>query len=120
VQTKIVVWNACLSFFLSILWHVEPHREIVVRYQEFASGMEGESFRAGETAGTLSELFQPREIRHLEWILGPVDRIKLIVSTIAQCHTGKSFLRRINRAGRSLRLRGRRGEKLARKLVGIS
>jgi peptide deformylase len=66
---KIVVWDACLSFF-SIFMQVERHREITVRYQDLSE--EWREIRAGEERN-LSELLQ-HEIDHLDGILA-VDRI---------------------------------------------
>ena len=68
-REKIVVWDACLSFF-SIFMQVERHRAITVRYQDPCA--EWHEVRAGDDQN-LSELLQ-HEIDHLDGILA-VDRI---------------------------------------------
>jgi peptide deformylase len=66
---KIIVWDACLSF-LSIFMQVERHREITLRYQNFAG--QTLEFAAGEE-NNFSELLQ-HEIDHLDGILA-IDRV---------------------------------------------
>jgi len=68
-DTKIVVWDACLSF-LSIFMQVERHRKITVKYQDLRG--EWHEIQADEERN-LSELLQ-HEIDHLDGILA-VDRI---------------------------------------------
>src|SRR5271163_1535299 len=68
-ETKIVVWDACLSF-LSIFMQVERHRKITVKYQDLRR--EWHEIQADEERN-LSELLQ-HEIDHLDGILA-VDRI---------------------------------------------
>jgi peptide deformylase len=68
-ESKIVVWDACLSF-LSIFMQVERHREITVKYQDLRGAWQ--EVRAGEERN-LSELLQ-HEVDHLDGILA-IDRI---------------------------------------------
>jgi len=68
-REKIVVWDACLSFF-SIFMQVERHRAITVRYQDLST--EWHQVQASDDQN-LSELLQ-HEIDHLDGILA-VDRI---------------------------------------------
>jgi peptide deformylase len=68
-REKIVVWDACLSFF-SIFMQVERHRAITVRYQDPCA--EWHEVQTSDDQN-LSELLQ-HEIDHLDGILA-VDRI---------------------------------------------